>query len=192
MSSSPFARGGAVKTKTESPSSGGDPMQAAVAGGNKPAGSTGGDPFSAKAPRGVSGYKALHFMDQLVLMHTSEAGSMPTSSSTPEKPESAFIRCDFIPLSAPNEFEFVNGQGSVETCEPYTPGEKVSDVLVFNTALVNEGQRMLRDGTSWILGRITKGSAKKGRTAPIIIAEADSEDNEIYANWCEHEKAKRG
>lgn len=202
MGSSPFAnRGGAATSEAapvketkapvaRAPKDTGVP-DAAPVGSSKPL-SKSADPFNAQAPSGISGYKPLHFSDQLVLMHVTETGSMATTSSTPERPESEYVRADIIPLTAPEEFTFINGQGQPDTCEPYEPGERLDDILVFNTALVREGQRMLDNGTAWILGRVVKGTAKKGRNAPIIIVEGDDEDQAIYEAWrTEARKAAR-
>jgi hypothetical protein len=197
MASSPFAKGGAATTEAPAPAKAApkaakpeaaaedSPLDASPAGSSAPIAGRPNDPFNAVAPSGVSGYKPLYFVNQLVLMHATETGSMKTSSNTPEKPTSEFVRFDIIPLTAPESFTFTNIYGDEETCEPYSPGERLDDVLIFNSALVREGKRMLDNGTHWILGRIVKGNRKEGQSAPYIIVEGDEEDQAIYQAWRE-------
>lgn len=196
MGSSPFARGGAVTSEAPAPATKAPakekaakaddgPLDASPAGSSAPIAGRPSDPFNAAAPSGVSGYKPLYFVGQLVLMHATETGSMKTSSNTAEKPTSEFVRFDIIPLTAPEDFTFTNIYGDEETCEPYSPGERLDDVLIFNSALVREGKRMLDNGTAWILGRIVKGNRKEGQSAPYIIVEGDEEDQAIYQAWRE-------
>ena len=71
-------------------------------GSDTPIAPKGASPFDAPAaPAGIAGYKPLHFLDQLVLMHTSEHGAMKTAYSTPEKPLQEFVKVDIIPMTRP-------------------------------------------------------------------------------------------
>lgn len=194
MAGSPFNRGGvaAASAPVAAPAAKDALPDPVNVGDDQPISK--GDPFAGGVadPTGVSGYKPIHFMDQLILMHPTEYGSMVTTTSTAAKPESEFIRADVIPLTVPAAFDqFVNGQGNVDPCEPYEAGQRLEDVMMFNQALVREGQRALQRGTAWILGRVTKGKAQKGRNAPVIIVAASDEDKAIYSSWRQAEAAKR-
>lgn len=141
------------------------------------------DPFAASDPSGISGWKALHFLGQLVLMHPTETGEMKTSSNTPENPLSEFVRFDFIPITVPDVPEVIDNFGEVEAFEPYEVGERIEDVLVFNRPLVREGKRALDKGISWIIGRIERGAKKQGQSRPLILVQATEEDKALYAEW---------
>lgn len=158
------------------------------------------DPFNAADPTGISAYKPIAFMDQLVLMHPTETGKMKTSANNAENPESEFVRFDIIALTVPQPpedgtitrtpavakgdvFAVMNKDGDVETFEPYEVGERLDDVLVFNKPLVREGKKALDNGTSWILGRIKLGNKKQGQSPPVIIVAGDEEDKALYQEW---------
>lgn len=184
MAGSPFDKKGGNATATapaKATSNGSDLPDAVNLGEDQPISK--GDPFAAADPSGVSGYKPLYFLNQLVLMHPSEHGSMRTSSNTPENPESEFVRFDIIPLTVPDSFTFLNKDGDEETCEPYEVGERLEDILVFNKALVREGKKALDKGTAWLLGRIVKGNKKPGQSAPYILVAGSDEDKAIYQEW---------
>lgn len=186
MAGSPFDKktGGGIATAPKAaPAGSDDPRQADVTnvGEDKPV--TKSDPFHASDPSGISGYKPLYFLNQLVLMHPSEHGSMKTSSNTPENPTSEYVRFDIIPLTVPDEFKFMNKDGDWEECEPYDVGQRLDDMLVFNKALVREGKKALDNGTSWLLGRIVKGNKKPGQSAPYILVAGSEEDKAIYQQW---------
>lgn len=199
----PFDKKGGAATATKSaaaPANGkakADPTEAEVTnlGESKPLPKS--DPFNASDPSGISGYKPIFFMGQLVLMHPTETGWMKTSSNTPENPQSEYVRFDIIPLTRPTEgsptklevvdagevFAVLNKDGDEETCEPYDVGDRIDDVLVFNKPLVREGKKALENGTAWLLGRITKGTQKQNQSAPVILVAGDEEDKAIYQEW---------
>lgn len=188
MAGSPFNKGGGVIAAATPPPPA--PVSAAsvldqVASVGNDAPVSPGDPFAGVAgPSGMSGYKPLYFLGQLMLFHPTESGTMATTSSTPEKPTSDYVKADFILLTAPETFDnFVNGHGVVEECEPYAPSDRLDDVLVFNAALVNEGQKSLKKGIPWKLVRIVKGDAKKGRNAPLLMVEASDADKAFFEQW---------
>lgn len=157
---------------------------AAPMGGDAPIAKKGASPFDTPAaPAGIAGYKPLHFLDQLVLMHTTEHGSMKTAYSTPEKPLQEFVKVDIIPLTLPDEFGFTNKFGEYEACEEFEVGDRIDDLLFFNGPLVREGKRMLDRDISWVLGRIRKGERKPNQDAPIILVAATEEDQAIYNEW---------
>jgi len=189
---SPFdKKSGGTATATKAPAAGGkakaDPSelpQATNLGEDKPLPKKGASPFDAPAaPAGIQAYKPGHFMDQLVLLHATEAGSMKTAYSTEEKPKQEFVKFDVIPLTLPEEFGFTNKFGEYEPCEPFEVGDRIDDCMFFNGPLVREGKRMLQRDISWILGRIVKGERKQGQDAPVMIVPADEEDQEIYNQW---------
>ncbi|UJQ86573.1 hypothetical protein SEA_PENGUINLOVER67_51 [Mycobacterium phage PenguinLover67] len=158
-----------------------------------------GDPFGNVAnPTGVSGYKPIAFMGQLVLMHATETGWMKTSSNTPENPQSEYVRFDIIPLTVPEAGQLtrnpavldadgnvavLNKDGDVETFDSYEVGERVDDVLIFNKPLVREGKKALDNGTAWVLGRIELGQKKQGQSPPVIIVAADEADQALFQEW---------
>jgi hypothetical protein len=180
MAGSPFAgKGGAAAVKT--PPAAASPANDGVSAVD--VADVGKDPFDVANPSGISDQKALYFLDQLVMFHATEYGSMATIQSTAEKPESEFVRVDFIALTAPDQFTFVNGQGVTEECEPYEVSQRFDDVLVFNAALVNEGRKSLEKGIEWKLGRIAKGTARPGRNAPLLLVEASPEDKAYFQQW---------
>lgn len=189
MAGSPFDKKGGTATATKTAPAGkakaddADPTTAEVTnvGEDKPI--TKGDPFNASDPTGISGYKPLFFMEQLVLMHPTETGWMKTSSNTPENPQSEYVRYDIIPLTVPETFTFMNKDGEEETCEPYEVGERIEEVLVFNKPLVREGKKALDNGTAWLLGRITYGTKKAGQSKPVILVAGDDEDKALYQEW---------
>lgn len=217
MAGSPFKQGGGAAATTKAAPAKAAPA-AAPAGRGKSAGKVdpadlpdvtnagedtpiSNDPYAAADPTGVSGYKPLFFLGQLVLVHPTESGKMRTTSNTPENPESPYARVDIIPLTVPEPgtpstsetvqitdgdevlFAALNKDGEVETCEPYEVGERLEDILVFNKALVREFNRALDKGTAWLLGRIVKGNKKPGQSAPYILVAGSDEDKELYAKW---------
>lgn len=200
---SPFARKGSASTAARppaaAPASLPGPDNVTDIGADKPVGK-GVDPFSAgiSDPTGVSGYKPIAFMAQMVLMHPTETGEMKTSSNTPENPTSEYVRFDIVPLTAPQPSEtgtiartpaVLNDDGNVavlnkdievEVFEPYEVGDRLDDVLVFNKPLVREGKKALENGTAWLRGRIMLGQKKQGQSPPVILVVLDDEDLALY------------
>ncbi|AGT12785.1 hypothetical protein PHELEMICH_48 [Mycobacterium phage Phelemich] len=157
---------------------------AAPMGSDTPIAKKGASPFDTPAaPAGITGYKPLHFLNQLVLIHTTEHGAMKTAYSTVEKPLQEFVKVDLIPLTLPEEFGFTNKFGEYEACEPFEVGDRLDDLMFFNGPLVREGKRMLDRNISWVLGRIAKGERKPNQDAPVIIVPATEEDQAIYNEW---------
>lgn len=203
MAGSPFDKKSAGSTATASrpapaAASRDDLPDATNVGESAPLSKTAGaDPFSASDPTGISGYKPAFFLGQLVLMHPTEFGSMKTSSNTPENPTSDFVRFDIIALTVPEAgnlsrnpvvaqgdvYAVLDKDGDTQTCEPYSVGERIDDVLVFNKPLVREGKKALDNGTAWLLGRITLGQKKQGQSAPTILVAGSDEDKVIYQEW---------
>lgn len=162
MAGSPFDKKGGSATATKAPKA--DPMDAVNVGDDKPVGK--GDPFAAADPAGVSGHKVADFLDQLVLVHPTETGTMSTSVDA----NSEYVRADFIPLTAPEGAE-------------YEAGERIDDVLVFQQALRREFNKALDNGTAWLLGRLVFGTKKAGQSAPYILVAGTDEDKAIYQAW---------
>lgn len=203
MAGSPFdKKGGGTATATKAEAApaadANDPTKAEVTsvGSGKP---VKGDPFGNVAkPSGISGYKPISFMGQLVLLHPTETGFMKTSSNTPENPQSEYVRFDIIPLTVPEagtptrnpavlddegNIAVLNKDGDVETFDAYEVGERLDDVLVFNKPLVREGKNALDKGNAWLLGRITLGQKKVGQSPPVILVEGTAEDNDLFESW---------
>lgn len=155
-----------------------------------------GDPYAAADPTGISGYKPMAFLGQLVLMHATEHGSMATMVSKPGE-ESEFVRFDIIPLTLPEAgtpnmtvavatddgVACLNKDGEIEVFETYEVGERIEDIMVYNKPLVREGKKALDKGTAYLLGRIVKGNKKPGQSAPYILAAGSDEDKAIYQEW---------
>lgn len=191
MAGSPFdKKGGSTATATKAAPAAKAKADAASLpdatpmGEDKPIAKKGASPFDAPAaPAGIAGYKPLHFLDQLILMHTTEHGSMRTAYSTEEKPKQEFVKVDVIPLTLPDEFGFTNKFGEYEACEPFEVGDRLDDLMFFNGPLVREGKRMLDRDISWVLGRIVKGERKPNQDAPVMIVPANEDDQAIYNEW---------
>ena len=193
--SSPFDKKGGTATapaKKAAPAAGrakanpADLPDAAPMGGDAPIARKGASPFDTPAaPGGVTGYKPLHFLNQLVLIHCTEHGEMKTAYSTAEKPMQEFIKVDVIPMTLPEEFGFTNKFGEYEACEPFEVGDRLDDLMFFNGPLVREGKRMLDRNIAWVLGRIVKGDRKANQDAPVMIVAATEEDQAIYNAWRE-------
>lgn len=195
MGGSPFDKKGGGATATAAPAAAKAPAakrddlpDATNLGEDKPISK--GDPFAAADPTGIAGYKPGHFMNQLVLLHPTEAGSMKTTANKPGE-ESEYVRFDVIPLTLPEEFGFTNKYGEYEACEPFEVGERIEDCMFFNKPLVREGKKMLSNGTAWVLGRITKGNRKEGQDAPVILVAGSEEDKALYQEWRNAQAAKK-
>ena len=171
-----------------------DPMQASNPDGSKPpsvAKKVGGDPFSASAPRGISGVKVQYFITQLILVHPIEHGTMKTTVNNPEKPVSEYVRCDITPLTTPDDWAITNNEGEREEFDEYVAGDEITGILVFNQALVREFKDKLDSGGGYLLGRLQFGQKKPGQNKPYILVEGSEDDFAIYENWCVAEKARR-
>lgn len=166
-----------------------------------------GDPFAnVGRPTGISGYKPISFMGQLVIMRPTDTGWMKTSSNTPDNPQSEYVRFDITPLSVPEPGDLtrnpaildddgnvsvLNKDGDRETFDPYEVGDTLPDVLVFNKPLVREGKSALDKGGNPLLGRIELGQKKAGQSPPVILVDASDEDWEFFEQWRAARKAAK-
>ena len=153
------------------------------------------DPFGNIADAsGISGLKSSFFLGQMVLLNAVEHGYRTTTVSKLGE-QSEYVRFNIVPLTVPepgaanahtvtvNEegnFQILNKDGDVETCEPYEVGERLEDVLIYNAPLIREGKKALDKGVTWIRGRIVKGNKKPGQSAPYILKALDEDDVDIY------------
>lgn len=109
------------------------------------------DPF-AMPGGGGSGYKITEFEGELLLIKPIEHDVIATEISA----ETKTIRCDVIRLENENE--------------------QVEDMLVFQMALLRTLGRVLAGPNEWVLGRLGRGTAKKGKSAPWILTTPDEDD----------------
>lgn len=205
---SPFdkKKGGTATADPATKAKANDPAAATVTKINGDAAPKG-DPFGNVArPTGISGYKPIAFMGQLILMHPTETGWMKTSSNTAENPQSEYVRFDIVPLTVPEQGQLsrnpavldedgqvavVNKDGDVETFEFYEVGQRLDDVLVFNKPLVREGKSALDKGNEWMLGRIELGQKKAGQSPPVILVDGSDEDWAMFETWRANRRAKK-
>lgn len=188
---------GATATATEdAPAPKAALPDAAAFSGDDPVSS---DPYNAADPTGISGYKPIAFMNQLVLIHPTHAGRMVTvNSGNEEDGKSPYCEVDLIPLTVPTEggtptkeamvvredtYVVLNKDGDEEAFEAYEVGERLNDLRFFNKPLVAEADKAIKRGTNWILGRITYGNKKPNQSRPIILVAASDEDKALYAEW---------
>ncbi|SIB68347.1 hypothetical protein [Mycobacteroides abscessus] len=111
------------------------------------------DPFALPGGGG-SGYKITEFEGELLLIKPIERDVIPTEISA----ETKCIRCDVVRLENENE--------------------QVEDMLVFQTALLRTLGRVIDGPNEWVLGRLGKGTAKKGKSAPWILTKPDEAEAE--------------
>lgn len=165
------------------------------------------DPFgNVGRPSGISGYKPIAFMGQLVIMRPTDTGWMKTSSNTPENPQSEYVRFDITPLTVPEPGQLtrnpaimdedgnvtvLNKDGDAEVFDAYEVGETLDDVLIFNKPLVREGKSALEKGGNPLLGRIELGQKKAGQSPPVILVDASEEDWEFFEQWRAARKAAK-
>jgi len=165
------------------------------------------DPFGNIADAsGISGYKSAFFLGQIVLLNATEHGHMNTTVSKPGE-QSEYVRFNIVPLTIPvagtanaftttvdddGNYQILNKDGEIETCEPYALGERLEDVLIYNAPLIREGVKALNKGTTWIRGRIVKGNKKPGQSAPYILKALDENDIEEYNAGLEAARAYKG
>lgn len=206
MAGSPFAKGGATATasKTETAPAAkpadDDLDNVTNVGEDAPLPTArAADPFNVSDPSGISGYKPIAFMNQLVMLHPVETGRRVTvNSGNEEDGKSPYAVVDIIPLTVPepgdaptkelmvargNEYVVLNKDGDEESFEPYAVGERLDDLMFFNKPLVAEAEKALRKGSAWILGRITYGVKKPNQSRPIILVEGSAEDKALFERW---------
>lgn len=113
----------------------------------------GGDPFS--SPTGGGGARVSDYLGCLMLVKPLEfIAQMQTSIGSSDT-----IRGDAYILDGPN------------------PGEEVTDMLFFQQALRRDLDRTMRGSSPYLLGRLARGVAKPGKSAPWIFetpTEADA------------------
>lgn len=109
------------------------------------------DPF-AMPGGGGAGYKFTEFEGELLLIKPLERDVISTEISA----ETNTIRCDVVRLENENE--------------------QVEDMLVFQMALLRTLGRVLDGPNDWVLGRLGRGTAKKGKSAPWILTKPDEDD----------------
>lgn len=200
MAGSPFAKrsGGNPAPQQESKSADLADIDPINAGDDAPMSD---DPFDAADPAGISGYKPIAFMGQLVLLHPVEAGRRVTQNSGNEDDgKSPYAVFDVIPLTKPtgtgtptkdkmvvdgDEYVVLNKDGDPESFEAYQVGERLDDLMFFNKPLVAEAEKALRKGNNWIIGRIVRGNPKPNQSPPIQLQTATAEDKALYKKWRE-------
>lgn len=135
-----------------------------------------GDPFS--TPAGASEYKITELLGGLMLVKPTELiEEMDTEVGKAEN----VIRADVTvledtPLSDPNA-------DNEPTGEVLAAGSTVEDVLVFNMALKRALLRVMDGPNPYLLGRLSLGSAKKGKNAPYIFERPDEDDVALARQW---------
>lgn len=110
-----------------------------------------GDPFA--MPSGGGGdYKFSEFLGELLLVRPTEEGTMDTEVAN----DSEYVRADVVRLDNENE--------------------QVEDLLVFQVALIRTLKKVMRGPNEWVLGRLARGEAKKGKSAPYILSKPTDEE----------------
>lgn len=113
------------------------------------------DPFT--TPAKSSDYRIADFLGELVLVRPTEViEEMVTEVGTTDA-----IRADVTPLT---------GELAGTLCE---------DLLVFQLALKRALRKVLEGSNPYLLGRLTKGTAKAGKSAPYIFAEPTPEEEDV-------------
>lgn len=152
--SAPFPKKGGTATASRPAAAVG--IDTAAADGDVKTGKPVGDPFS--TPPGASEFKISDFLGELVLVTPTEViEEMVTEVGTTDA-----IRADVVPLT---------GEHANETCE---------DMLVFQLALKRALRKTIDGPNPYLLGRLTKGTAKAGKSAPYLFAQP-SEDDMVLA-----------
>lgn len=113
------------------------------------------DPF-ADPGSGGSDYKFAELIDELLLIEPYEFDKMVTTVSKGELQD--FVRANIIRLDNENEL--------------------VEDVLVFQTAVIRSLKKVMRGTAVWSIGRLYRGVAKGGKSAPYLLAEATPEEKQ--------------
>lgn len=114
--------------------------------------SKGGDPFS--SPGGATEHRISDFVGELVLVKpTEDIEEMLTEIGTTDA-----VRADVTPLTGPSA------------------GELCEDMLIFQMALKRSLRKVMNGDKPYLLGRLTMGSKKPGKSAPYIFAEATPEE----------------
>jgi hypothetical protein len=148
--SSPFDNGPATATKAKAKAAPAtDPFDTGVEVAAPP---VKGDPFS--TPGGATEHRISDFVGELLLVKpTEDIEEMLTEIGTTDA-----VRADITPLTGPNA------------------GELCEDMLVFQMALKRSLRKVMNGDKPYLLGRLTMGSKKPGKSAPYIFAEATPEE----------------
>lgn len=109
------------------------------------------DPFALPS-NGSSDYKFTDFLGELLLIRPTGEDVMQTKISA----ETEVVRADVIRLDNENE--------------------QVEDLLVFQSALIRNLRKVLRGPNEWVLGRLSMGEAKNGKSAPYILDKPSAEE----------------
>lgn len=121
---------------------------------------SGGDPFDMPSGPG-SGEKITDFMGELLLVKPLELlEGITTSIGIADA-----IRADVVILSGDRQGDLVDG------------------VLVFQTALRRDLGRILDGPSPFLLGRLGKGAAKAGKSAPFIFEQPEDEDKDLARQY---------
>lgn len=155
----PAARNGATRAPKAKPEAG-DGFDSVDAEGQHVAGKAA-DPFS--TPPGVSEYKITDLLGALVLVKPTEV--IPEMDTEIGQAENV-IRADVVTLE----------EVSLEDGTELEAGTLIEDVLVFQMALKRALLRVLDGPNPYLLGRLGRGNAKKGKSAPYIFERPDEDD----------------
>lgn len=118
-----------------------------------PAAKSSGDPFAMPAGPG-SGEKITDFMGELVLVKPVEyLTDLATSIGTADA-----IRVDTVVLTGERQ------------------GDLIENMLVFQTALMRDLKRIMEGSSPFLLGKLGKGQAKAGKSAPYIFEQPTEDD----------------
>lgn len=125
-----------------------------------PAKATGGDPFAMPSGPG-SGEKVTDYLGELLLVKPLELlENIQTSIGNADA-----IRADVVVLTGDN------------------PGHVAEGVLVFQTALMRDLKRILEGPSPLLLGRLGKGTAKAGKSAPFIFEQPDEAEQTLARQY---------
>src|SRR5699024_3627411 len=122
-----------------------------------------GDPFATPAGPG-SGEKITDFEGRLLLLTPTE----PVEGMDASIGKSDVVRADMVVLDGDQQ------------------GHEVPDLLVFQTALRRDLLRIMNGGVSkMMLGRLGRGEAKQGKSAPWIFIQPTDEDKALARQYIE-------
>jgi hypothetical protein len=140
----------AAATKAKAKGASSDPFDTGAVADAAPVAK--GDPFS--SPGGSTEHRISDFVGELVLVKpTEDIEEMLTEIGTTDA-----VRADVTPLTGPNA------------------GELCEDMLIFQMALKRSLRKVMNGDKPYLLGRLTMGSKKPGKSAPYIFAEATAEE----------------
>lgn len=122
---------------------------------------TAGDPFS--TPPGVSEYKITDLVGILMLVKPTEV--IPEMDTEIGQAENV-IRADVVTLE----------DITIEDGTELEAGTLIEDVLIFQMALKRALLRVFDGPNPYLLGRLGRGNAKKGKSAPYIFERPDKDD----------------